>query len=147
LGEYVRANYEEGLTMSARDVAEGHAIQTRILRNLEKFFADHDLLISPTVGIPPFAIEDGYARRVDGRAMRTYYSWLAPTYYLSLTGHPCIAIPCGMEPSGTPFSLQITGPARSDRFLLDAADAIEAVLACDPRTARPVPTLSPPDRA
>jgi len=142
LGAYVRANYEEGLAMSALDVAEAHATQTRILRNLERFFEDHDLLISPTVGIAPFAIEEGHARIVDGRVMRTYYSWLAPTYYLSLTGHPCISIPCGMEPSGTPFALQITGPARKDAFVLDAAQAIEALLARDPRTRRPVPDVT-----
>ncbi len=142
LGAYVRANYEEGLAMSALDVAEGHAAATRIYRELERFFADHDILISPTVGIPPFAIGENYARTVDGRAMATYYAWLAPTYYLSLTGHPCISIPCGLEPTGTPFALQITGPARSDRFVLDAAQAIEAVLARDPRTARPVPDLA-----
>jgi amidase len=144
LGAYVRANYEEGLAMSALDVAEAHVAQTRILRNLERFFGDHDILISPTVGVPPFPIEEGYARMVDGRAMRTYYAWLAPTYYLSLTGHPCISIPCGMEPSGTPFALQITGPARADRFVLAAAEAIETLLARDKRTARPVPDLASP---
>jgi Asp-tRNA(Asn)/Glu-tRNA(Gln) amidotransferase A subunit family amidase len=142
LGAYVRANYEEGLAMSALDVAEAHAAQTRILRALERFFGDHDILISPTVGVPPFPIEEGYARTVDGRAMRTYYAWLAPTYYLSLTGHPCVSIPCGLEQSGTPFALQITGPARQDKFVLDVAEAIETLLARDPRTARPVPDLA-----
>ncbi|HUK60569.1 MAG TPA: amidase family protein [Stellaceae bacterium] len=141
LGAFVRANYEEGLGMSAADVAAGHVAATRIYRGLEKFFEDHDLLISPTVGVPPFTLEERYAREVDGQQMRTYYSWLAPTYYLSLTGHPAISIPCGLEPTGTPFALQITAAAGRDKFLLDAAEAIEAILARDPRTARPVPDL------
>jgi len=141
LGPLVRANYEEGLGMSAAQVAAAHVTATRIYRGLELFFADHDLLISPTVGVPPFAIEARYAREVAGRPMRTYYSWLAPTYYLSLTGHPAISIPCGLEPSGTPFALQITAAAGRDKFLLDAAEAIEALLARDPRTARPKPDL------
>lgn len=142
LGPHVRANYEQGLAMSAADVAAAHATATRLYRNLERFFADHDLLISPTVGIPPFPLADGFAREVDGRTLATYYAWLAPTYYLSLTGHPCISIPCGLEPSGTPFALQITGPARRDKFVLDAAHAIERRLSQDPRTARPVPDLA-----
>ena len=98
--------------------------------------------ISPTVGVPPFPIADGYVRAIEGRALATYYAWLAPTYYLSLTGHPCISLPCGLEPSGTPFALQITGPARRDAFVLDVAEAIERLLARDPRTARPLPDLA-----
>ena len=141
LGPFVRANYEEGLAMSAAQVATAHAAATRLYRGLEAFFAEHDLLISPTVGVPPFAIEERYAREVGGKALATYYAWLAPTYYLSLTGHPCISIPCGLEPSGTPFALHITAAAGQDKFLLDAAEAIEAILARDPRTARPRPDL------
>ena len=142
LGAYVRANYEEGLGMSAADVAEAHATQTRLYRALERFFDDHDVLISPTVGVPPFPLAERFATTVEGRALGTYYAWLAPTYYLSLTGHPCISIPCGLEPTGTPFALQITGPARRDEFVLDVAQAIEGLLARDPRTARPIPDLA-----
>jgi amidase len=142
LGAFVRANYEEGLGMSALDVAEAHAAQTRIYRNLERFFVDHDLLISPTVGIPPFPLAERFAHAVAGRELGTYYAWLAPTYYLSLTGHPCVSVPCGLEPTGTPFALQITGPVRGDKFVLDVAQAIEALLARDKRTARPVPDVA-----
>jgi len=142
LGPFVRANYEEGLGMSALDVAEAHVAQTRIYRALERFFDDHDVLISPTVGVAPFPLADRFAQAGEGRALGTYYAWLAPTYYLSLTGHPCVSLPCGMEPSGTPFALQITGPARQDQLVLDVAEAIETLLARDPRTARPVPDLA-----
>jgi amidase len=71
----------------------------------------------------------------------TYYAWLAPTYYLTLPAHPSISIPCGLEPTGTPFALQLCGPARQDKFLLDAAAAVEALLQRDPRTARPLPDI------
>lgn len=142
LGAYVRANYEDGLAMSAADVALAHATQTRIYRGLERFFEEYDILISPTVGVPPFPIEDGHVRAVEGRILESYFSWLAPTYYLSLTGHPCVSIPCGLEPTGTPFALQICGPARRDKFVLDVAHALERRLARDPRTARPTPDLS-----
>jgi Asp-tRNA(Asn)/Glu-tRNA(Gln) amidotransferase A subunit family amidase len=142
LGAYVRANYEQGLAMSAQQVALAHATQTRIYRGLERFFRDHDILICPTVGVPPFPIEDGHVRAVEGRVLETYFSWLAPTYYLSLTGHPCVSIPCGLEPTGTPFALQICGPARSDTFVLSVAHALEQRFARDPRLARPKPDLA-----
>jgi amidase len=142
LGPNIVANYEQGLAMSAADVARGHLIQTRIYRAFQSFFEEVDLLICPTVSIPPFPLEQRYCAEIDGKKLPTYFSWLAPTYYLTLTGHPCISLPCGLEPTGTPFALQICGPARRDKFVLDAAHAIEAVLQRDKRTARPVPDLA-----
>ena len=142
LGPNIVANYEQGLAMSAADVARGHLMQTRIYRAFQSLFDDVDLLICPTVSIPPFPLEQRYCAEIDGKKLPTYFSWLAPTYYLTLTGHPCISLPCGLEPTGTPFALQICGPVRRDKFVLDAAHAIEALLQRDKRTARPVPDLA-----
>ena len=141
LGPNIIANYEQGLGMTAADVARGHAVQTRIYRAFQAFFEEVDILISPTVPVPPFPLEQRYCAEIDGRTLPTYFSWLAPTYYLTLTGHPCISLPCGLEPTGTPFALQICGPARQDKFVLDAAHAVESLLQRDPRTARPVPDI------
>jgi amidase len=142
LGPNIVANYEEGLKMSAADIARGQVLATRIYRAFQEFFREVDLLICPTVPVPPFPLEQRYVAEIDGKALPTYYSWLAPTYALSLTGHPSLSLPCGLEPTGTPFGLQLCGPARSDRFLLGAAHALERHLARDPRTARPLPDLA-----
>jgi amidase len=141
LGPNIVANYEQGLAMSAADIARGQVLQTRIYRAFQAFFEDVDLLICPTVSVPPFPVEQRYCAEIDGQKLPTYYAWLAPTYYLTLPAHPSISLPCGLEPTGTPFGLQICGPARKDKFLLDAAAAIEALLERDPRTARPLPDI------
>jgi len=141
LGPNIVANYEQGLAMSAADAARGQLMQTRIYRAFQEFFRDVDLLICPTVSVPPFPVEQRYCAEIDGKKLPTYYAWLAPTYYLTLPAHPSISIPCGLEPTGTPFALQLCGPARQDKFLLDAAAALEALLQRDPRTARPLPDL------
>ncbi|HTZ78349.1 MAG TPA: amidase family protein [Stellaceae bacterium] len=141
LGPNIIANYEQGLAMSAADAARGHVLQTRIYRAFQRFFDDVDILICPTVPVPPFPVEQRYCAEIDGRKLPTYFSWLAPTYYLTVTTHPAISLPCGLEPTGTPFALQICGPARRDKYLLDVAHAIEALLQRDPRTARPTPDI------
>ena len=41
-----------------------------------------------------------------------------------------------------PFGLQIVGPRGGDAFVLAVAAALEATLAGDARTARPVPDLA-----
>ncbi|HUN45772.1 MAG TPA: amidase family protein [Stellaceae bacterium] len=141
LGPNIIANYEQGLAMSAADAARGHVLQTRLYRSFQRFFDDFDILICPTVPVPPFPVEQRYCAEIDGRKLPTYFSWLAPTYYLTVTTHPAISLPCGIEPTGTPFALQICGPARRDKYLLDVAHAVEALLQRDPRTARPVPDI------
>ncbi|HTS94550.1 MAG TPA: amidase family protein [Stellaceae bacterium] len=141
LGPNIVANYEQGLALSAADAARGHVMQTRIYRAFQEFFQDCDILICPTVPVPPFPLEQRYCAEIDGKKLPTYYSWLAPTYYITLTAHPAISVPCGLEPTGTPFGIQVVGPARQDKYLLDVAHALEALLARDSRTARPIPDL------
>ena len=141
LGPNIVANYEQGLALSAADAARGLLMQTRIYRAFQEFFRDVDLLICPTVSVPPFPVEQRYCAEIDGQKLPTYYAWLAPTYYLTLPAHPSISLPCGLEPTGTPFAMQLCGPARKDKFLLDAAAAVEALLQRDPRTARPLPDI------
>jgi len=142
LGPNIIANVEQGLKMTLADGARGQVLATKIYRAFQEFFRDVDLLICPTVPVPPFPLEQRYMDVIDGKKLPTYYSWLAPTYALSLTGHPSMSLPCGLEPTGTPFALQLCGPARSDKFLLDAAHALERHLANDPETARPLPDLA-----
>lgn len=74
--------------------------------------------------------------------MDIYYRWLALTYRGSLTGGPSITLPCGRDPHGMPFGLQVLGAVRGDEALLAAAKAVESFFAADPETARPCPDMA-----
>lgn len=141
LGPNIIANYEQGLGQSAADVARGHALQTQIYRRFQTLYKDIDILITPTLSVPPFPWTQLYVAEMDGEKLRTYFHWLAPTYGITLTGHPAISIPCGLEPTGTPFHLQIVGPHAGDRFTLGVAHALERYMAGVPALARPMPNL------
>ncbi|MBI1775523.1 MAG: amidase [Proteobacteria bacterium] len=141
LGPNIIDNYEEGLRYSAADVSWAHAEQTRIYRRVQTFFEDYDLILSPTVAVPHFPWTQRYADTINGKPTRTYFHWLALTYAMTLTGHPAISVPSGLEPTGTPFGLQATGRAHGDRALLRAALALEAHFAGDRELARPLPNL------
>ncbi|QQS13418.1 MAG: amidase [Rhodospirillales bacterium] len=141
IGPNIVANVEQGLGHSALDVARAHARQTRIFRAFQEFFRAHDVLICPATTVPPFPIETLYPERIDGVAMRTYFPWLALAYGPTITGHPAISIPCGLEPTGTPMHLQIVGPFGGDARVLSVALALEKAMAGDPHLARPLPDL------
>jgi amidase len=142
LGPNMIANYEEGLRYTAADVAWAQAEQTRIYRAVQSVFAGYDLILSPTVAVPPFPWSQLYQNEIGGKRLNTYFHWFSPTYMISLTGNPSLSLPMGLEPTGTPFGMMITGPAANDLFTLRAAHSIEQAIACDPELCRPVPDIT-----
>ena len=68
--------------------------------------------------------------------------WLAMAYVVTVVGHPAISLPVGRDRNGMPFGLQIVGPRGGDALVLRVANELEALLAGDPRTARPIPDIA-----
>jgi Asp-tRNA(Asn)/Glu-tRNA(Gln) amidotransferase A subunit family amidase len=92
--------------------------------------------------VPPFPLDQGAPTEINGQKMDHYISASGITAGLTLTGHPVVALPCGYDHTGTPFGFQIVGRRHDDRFLLGAAQALEALFATNPVLARPDPDLS-----
>ena len=61
---------------------------------------------------------------------------------MTLTGHPAVSLPVGIDAKGMPFGLQIVGPRGGDAFVLGVAAALEEAFASDPELRRPVPDLA-----
>ncbi len=142
VGPNVIANVEEGLGYSAVDVARAGALQTALYRRWQDFFREYDVLLSPAITISPRPWRELYPVEIDGRRTKTYFHWLALAYAVTLAGHPAVSLPVGCDRAGMPFGLQIIGPRGGDARVLAIAAALEAMLAADPRTARPVPDLA-----
>jgi amidase len=142
LGPNVRANVEEGLRYSAADVARAHALQTAIYRRWQAFFQNWDVILSPAITISPRPWRELYPAVIDDKPTRTYFHWLALAYAVTLPGHPAVSLPVGLDRHGMPFGLQIVGPRGGDALVLSVAAELEALLAADRRTARPVPDPS-----
>ncbi len=141
LGPNIHANYEEGLRYSSVDVARALAIQTQHYRRWQAFFGEYHLVLSPAMTTVPRPWSELYPAEIDGKSTRTYFHWLALSYYVSLAGHPALCLPLGLDAGGMPFGLQIVGPRGGDAFVLAAAAALERALDGDARTRRPVPDL------
>ncbi len=142
LGPNVVGNVEAGLAMKPEDIGWAYAECTRMYRKLQQFFENFDLLICPTVAVPPFPVERLFCTHINGIELENYIQWADLTAGLTLTGHPIVSIPCGLDPTGTPFGLQLVGPRwHSDRFVIGAAAAIERALAGDSEFSRPNPDI------
>jgi len=141
LGATVRSNYEAAMEMTMEQVGWACREQMNICQKFEQLYEDFDVLICPGVGVPPFPHEQNFPTEIDGAPMENYLQWVGLTSALSVTGHPVTAIPCGVEPGGTPFGIQVVGPRYGDRRTLSVAAVLEELFAGDPMTARPIPDL------
>jgi amidase len=141
VGPNVRANVEEGLGYDAVAIVRAMKQQTVLYRNWQAFFDRYDVILTPATTISPRAWSELYPTQIDGVPTRTYFHWLAMAYAVTLVGHPAISLPVGLDRHGMPFGLQIVGPRGGDAKVLAVAAALEAMLAGDPRTARPVPDI------
>jgi len=141
LGPNVIANYEMALQLTGEETTWALAEQTKLFRATQNFFEDVDILICPAVAIPPFPVEQPYCDEVNGVKLDNYFEWLAMTWGLTIPGNPVTALPCGLEPSGAPFGIQICGKHYDDRFVLGVAKALEGLFAENAELARPLPDI------
>jgi len=141
LGPNVIANVEMAAEYDFADVSWALLEQTAIQRRFVGMFADVDILISPAAAVSPFPHDQLYMDEINSEKLPNYMRWMAAAYCLTVTLPAACVIPCGLDHRGMPFGLQVSGPTGSDRHVLEAALAIEQVLAGDPETARPLPDI------
>jgi aspartyl-tRNA(Asn)/glutamyl-tRNA(Gln) amidotransferase subunit A len=93
-------------------------------RRSHQFFADVDLLVTPTMPIPAPAIAD---LRRDPDALRpAELKLLRNTRPFNVWGLPAVSVPCGFTKGGLPIGLQIAGPQWREELVLRLAQAYES---------------------
>ncbi len=96
----------------------------QVTNSMWRFMQRYDLVLTPTLAVPPFALGIQGPQRIDGRAVADS-AWLAFTYPLNLTGQPAASIPAGFTKDGLPVGLQIIGRHLDDDAVLRASAAFE----------------------
>jgi len=118
----VRKRLERGAAMPVATYIQARREVDRLRRTITSVFSGVDLLITPTVKLLPYTLDE--ARKRD-------YEEIAPEPTLSNTGPfnilglPTISIPCGFSASGLHIGLQITGPAWGEPRVLALAHAYQ----------------------
>jgi Asp-tRNA(Asn)/Glu-tRNA(Gln) amidotransferase A subunit family amidase len=141
LGPNILANVEQGLGMSLEDAGRAMRRHSALYRGFLEFMAGYDVLICPAMSVPPFPHRQLYPTHINGEPLRSYFHWLAPAYGMTLTGHPVVCLPCGLDHTGMPFGIQICGRRFGDWRTLAVAAALERHLQDIPELARPLPDL------
>jgi amidase len=119
-------NTEQGLALTARDVAQAEALRTRQWHRVREFLAPRDLWIMPTMAVPAFPVEHPHVMEINGQPVGKTMQRSFLTYAFSVMGLPAISIPCGFTSAGLPVGLQIVGKRHGEAAVLRAAAAFEA---------------------
>jgi aspartyl-tRNA(Asn)/glutamyl-tRNA(Gln) amidotransferase subunit A len=93
--------------------------------DVQRFLARFDLLITPTVAVPPFAVGRPGVKEINGREVSPL-GWIPFTFPFNLTGQPAATVPVGFTRSGLPVGLQIVGRRLGERTVLAASAVLEA---------------------
>ncbi|MGE3288527.1 MAG: amidase [Pseudonocardia sp.] len=90
-----------------------------------RFFRSYDLLLTPTLAVPPFEHGLQGPPVIEGREVDAFY-WLSFTFPFNFTGQPAATVPAGFTDDGLPVGMQIIGRRREDALVLRASAAFEA---------------------
>ena len=115
---------EIGLKASAVDYVRAVNRCHILWERLEPFFAKYDLLLTPTLPLPPFPVGIDWPREVAGQRVHPL-NYLGFTYPFNLTGQPAASLPCAWTPDGLPIGVQIVAGRFHDLTVLRAAAAFE----------------------
>jgi amidase len=121
-------NIEKGQQLTAAEIIRAQRERHVLFHRVARFFDDHDLLVCPTVAVPPFPVEQRFPSEIAGEKLTTYIDWMFLTFVITLVGCPAISLPCGLTQKGLPVGIQLVGRPHGDAELLGAALLLEQAL-------------------
>ncbi|KEZ78605.1 amidase [Salinisphaera hydrothermalis] len=105
---------------SALDLFQALDARAKLTQKLEHFNQDYHLLMTPSVPIEPFEINQEVP---PGSDMTDWEEWAPFSYPFNLSQQPAASIPCGFTDSGLPVGFQLAGGKFDDVRVLRAANA------------------------
>ncbi|TSI13119.1 amidase [Brevibacterium aurantiacum] len=123
----LRDNIQAGLNLGVDDLFALDDARARLWVAMQDYFSRHDVLVTTTSQVEPFAADLDYPDSLSGKPISDYMAWVYATSLISATGCPAISVPAGFSSTGLPVGLQIIGPVGADKRVLEVAQAFESV--------------------
>jgi amidase len=99
----------------------------QLSRRVGLFWNDHDVLVTPTLALPPVAI--GALRPAEGeppmKMLENSAAFIPFTPTWNVTGQPAVSLPLHQSADGLPIGVQFVGPPAGEELLLSLSAQIE----------------------
>lgn len=120
------ADFDTSLQAQARaaraytlgDFAQAQADRRDLAFAWSQLFTRHDLVLTPMVAVPPFAVGTTAPPGANGKPN---VLWTPYSATFNLSRHPAITVPCGRTRDGLPIGLQLVATHYREALLLGAA--------------------------
>ncbi|MEO8678114.1 MAG: amidase family protein, partial [Vicinamibacterales bacterium] len=109
--------------LSARGLTDAWVHRDLARAELLQQMGPRRLLICPVAAIPAFKHGER-SWHIDGRSVG-YVEAMRYTQWFNILGNPAVVVPVGHSAEGLPIGVQVVGRPFDDRFVLQAAAAIE----------------------
>ena len=123
--DYGLRSMEHGASVTGADLSRALLRVDQLRRQMEIFFDDYDLLLTPTMAVPAFPIGQRPAE-IGGRQVEPFWGFLPFTYPINMTGQTASSVPCGFSSQGMPIGLHVVAPRGTEARVLQASAAFEA---------------------
>jgi hypothetical protein len=101
-------------------------LRTSIFEGVQAVFEEYDLLVAPTVAVPPFPNNVTGPQKIDGVDVNPILGWLI-TAVFNMTGNLAASVPAGFTDDGLPVGMQLVGDRLADETVIAASAAYEQV--------------------
>ena len=117
---------EVARSTSSADFALASLELQAVARRIVAFWNDHDILLTPTLALPPVPIgwqEEGVTGALEQLRKNTVFTPF--TAIANLTGLPAMSVPLHRNGNGLPIGVQAIGPPAGDALLIRLAAQLE----------------------
>jgi len=125
------SQYHYAKALTSRDLVATHSFLNKFRRTFGDFFQQYDLLITPTLSLPPGLIGKYSTQRND----LSFVEYIRMTDEINMhmpaaniTGLPAISLPLGQSNSGLPLGVQFISRFGNEVLLIRLASALEKVM-------------------
>jgi aspartyl-tRNA(Asn)/glutamyl-tRNA(Gln) amidotransferase subunit A len=122
---WMRERLQQATSITTLDYVNGRRALEEVRRSIMNVFNEVELLVTPTVPVPPITIEEAsmMSPPLAGEV------WLRNTRPFNAYALPTISIPCGFTENGLPIGLQISAPKYHEEMALALAYKYEQATA------------------
>ena len=116
---------ESARGLDAVQIYAASAVRTRWYQTVLELTPKYNLLVLPSAQVFPYDVNTHWPKVVAGRTMDSYHRWMEVTVHATMAGCPAMNVPVGFSADGRPMGMQLIGPPRKDRAVLQAAAVYE----------------------